>query len=92
MSADKPGARTPRMQITVDPTPAPPWTGVKFTCEKCQAEYHLEAADRCVPIMRGSGKVTGYLTPICLDCGHVNVVEIDGHRPPLQEEEAQFPS
>lgn len=63
-----------RVAITVDPTPAPPWTGVRFTCGTCSAEFQLEAADECKEIDRGE-----FLAPDCWTCGQVNAIQIEDH-------------
>lgn len=60
---------TPRMSISESKTPAPPWTGVKFKCDKCGAVYQLEAADHCTPRVHG-----GYFTPACRNCGRICVI------------------
>jgi hypothetical protein len=78
MSASETTAPTPRMRIDVDPTPAPPWTGKKFKCEKCPAEYQLEAGDQCVEQTRMEFESQKFATPACWDCGHVNVIKIEG--------------
>lgn len=71
----------------MDPTPAPWWTGVEFTCEKCGAVFQLEAADKCIPalIVHEGDLPNRYNTPACWNCDTVNTIE-----GPV--EEAQFPS
>jgi hypothetical protein len=68
--------QTPRMQITVADTPAPPWTGLKFTCEKCQGEFQLEAADPCSLRLVLNDHLKTHNTPPCPTegCGQINVV------------------
>jgi hypothetical protein len=68
-----------KVNITVDPTPPPPWSGVKFTCENddCRAEYQLEAADSCQELPRMEFERRRFETPPCWDCGRVNVVQIN---------------
>ena len=60
---------TPRMEIVEDPTPLPPWAGVKFTCERCRGEFQLEAADKCQHI-------DGPLYSTECRCGAANVVVV----------------
>ncbi len=76
MSANETTQPTPRMHIAVDPTPPPPWAGVKFTCKKCRAEYQLEAADKC-ELRTRKPTFASYHTPPCWDCEHVNVITIE---------------
>ena len=86
------------MQITVDPTPMPPWAGLKFRCQgkvgrrRCPAEYQLEAADKCMPIKRGSGVLTAFATPKCWDCGAVSIIKIAVQTSAETDEEVQCPS
>jgi hypothetical protein len=75
---------SPRMSIVADATPAAPWTGVKFTCEKCQAVFQLEAADECQLRAVVSDTLASYDAPACWSCGHVNVIEAAPPNEPLQ--------
>lgn len=70
---------TPRMRITEATGPAPPWSGVKFTCEKCKGVFELEAADKCRPKvdeLRGKIFWGRFETPPCPTpgCSHINAV------------------
>jgi len=71
--------KTPRMQITATETPAPPWAGLKFTCEKCNGEFQLEAADPCELRLVLNGHLKTYSAPPCPTegCGHINTVTVD---------------
>jgi hypothetical protein len=62
------------MKIAPTETPAPPWTGQVFVCDKCGAENQLEAADVCVPLNPPDGE--HYLTPRCPTdgCGYISVI------------------
>jgi hypothetical protein len=73
MSHNETATPSPRIAITPATSAAPPWSGVKFTCSQCKAEFQLEAADNCEP----SGK-NEFWTPQCPTpgCGHINVIEI----------------
>jgi len=75
----EPLAPTPKMQISVSETPAPPWAGVKFPCVKCKGEYQLEAADVCELRFVLNDHIKAYAVPPCPteDCGHINVITID---------------
>jgi hypothetical protein len=73
MSATETSAPQQKIAIAVDPSPPPPWAGVKFTCEKCGAIFQLQAADKCAVI---DPAAAAYFMPACWDCGHVNVVTI----------------
>ncbi len=75
MSANETSCPTPRMKLTADRTPPPPWTGVKFICKKCRAEYQLEAADKC-ELSHSEAAFASYDTPPCWDCEHVNNITI----------------
>jgi hypothetical protein len=73
------------MQIKVDPTQPPPWTGLRFRCvglvrynrdeKECGSIYQLEAADKCELRLIVSNTAASYNTPRCLDCGYINVIE-----------------
>jgi hypothetical protein len=80
---------TPRIRITPAESPAPPWTGKKFTCEKCTAEWQLEAADQCELRIVVNDHLHAYNTPPCPTpgCGHINVIEIRVDEP-IQEANA----
>lgn len=67
----EPLVTTPRMKITPTESPAPPWAGLQFDCERCEAVFVLEAADECDQI---EGCTDAVLTPACRDCGHRSVV------------------
>jgi hypothetical protein len=72
MSHHETATPSPRIAITPATSAAPPWTGVKFTCAKCTAEWQLEAADRCGAIEGGEQLIA----PRCPTpgCGHVNII------------------
>jgi hypothetical protein len=70
---------TNRIELAPSDAPPPPWTGVKFTCEQCGAEYQLEAADSCELRLILNDRPKIYTTPPCRDCGRVNVIELGAH-------------
>jgi hypothetical protein len=63
------------VKIAVDQSPAPPWTGVKFTCNACSAEFQLEAADGCA-LHATLIDYFLYEAPGCWNCGRVNLIRI----------------
>ena len=72
---------TPSHRIRLsDPvtTPAPRWTGVKFTCSECTGEFQLEAADVCLPTTCTTPGFAAYKTPACRTpgCGHKTIIVI----------------
>jgi hypothetical protein len=69
----EPLVSTPRMRIDVDRSPAPPWSGKVFVCDRCLVPAQLEAGDVCVPVSPNGSQ---YLTPECPThgCGHVNTI------------------
>lgn len=77
---------TPSAKISITPAtdPAPPWTGVKFTCanRKCLAEYQLEAGDQCVEQLRMEFEAPKFATPACWECGHINIITLCLHEEP----------
>jgi hypothetical protein len=76
------------MKITPDETPAPPWSGHAFYCEKCQALNQLEAGDVCMTMVEGRGQE--YLTPACptRGCGHRSRIQL----PKEEGENAERPT
>jgi hypothetical protein len=74
MSHHETATPSPRIAITPATSAAPPWSGVKFTCAKCTAEWQLEAADRCEAI-EGCELLTA---PRCPNpgCGHVSIIDL----------------
>jgi hypothetical protein len=66
------------MAITPATSAAPPWSGVKFTCSQCTAEWQLEAADRCEFVYAFPDAPTRFVAPPCPTpgCGYVNVIEL----------------
>jgi len=68
----EPLVTTRPIKITPAETPAPPWTGVKFRCRHCSAEYQLEAGDKCVAT---DGTGTKFKTPACFDCNWESVIQ-----------------
>ena len=92
MSANETATPTPRVKITPAETPAPPWTGMKFTCEKCKGEFQLEAADKCELRLVVNDHLRAYNTPPCPDydsmrgtfCEHINVIELRVEEPDME--------
>jgi hypothetical protein len=70
---------SPKIEITATTSPAPPWAGEKFACEKCKGEFQLEAADPCELRLILNDHLESYNTPPCptKGCGHINVITID---------------
>lgn len=87
MSHNETAAPSPKISITEATDPAPPWTGVKFTCQnpQCRAEYQLEAADQCVEQLRMEFEAPKFAAPPCWDCGYVSIITLCVHEETEQE-------
>lgn len=86
MSKDETSSPTPRVHISAETFPLPPWTGKYFDCE-CGARYQLGCADECkemfLPELEFS-EVRQFETPPCWTCGKINVLKI-----PSEESESE---
>ncbi|HWM26565.1 MAG TPA: hypothetical protein VNP98_17240 [Chthoniobacterales bacterium] len=82
MSQHETATPSPKISITPATKPPPPWSGVKFTCDKCQAEYQLEAGDQCIEQLRMEFESRKFATPACWDCEHVNIITLCVHDEP----------
>lgn len=78
MSHNETAVPSPKISIMPATDPAPPWTGVKFTCAQCTGEFQLEAADNCELRLVVNENLRAYDTPSCPTpgCGHINVIEL----------------
>lgn len=78
MSKDETTQPTQRIAIDVDRSPAPPWTGIKFTCAECSGQFRLEAADKCTPTTSTTPGFSAYKTPPCPtpNCGAKAIIVI----------------
>jgi hypothetical protein len=89
MSHHETATPSPRIAITPATSAAPPWSGVKFTCSQCKAEFQLEAADNCKLRLVVDDSLRSYDTPPCPapGCGHINIIELLSNEP-IQEANA----
>lgn len=69
----EPLVKTRAIKIAPTETPAPPWTGRVFFCDRCRAANQLEAGDVCMPLAGWN-----YLTPACPTpgCGHRSKIQL----------------
>jgi hypothetical protein len=78
VSKDQTASPTPRCLIAVDESAPPPWTGLKFTCASCSAEFQLEAADVLEEVPSASDeKRRTFLSPNCWTCDARTVIGIE---------------
>lgn len=84
MSQHETATPSPKISITPAIDPAPPWTGVKFTCSECLGEFQLEAADRCTWFRLNPDSSRTYVTPACPTpgCVAINLFDLPAEKFP----------